>query len=260
MHFEIVKPVGLASLCEEIENNCKNSPMFMRGGLRPYHIITPLSSGSGRTEIVRYMADMYKEHKVLGFHSSLDDFIEIEFDGTLQQLRQSFADIDDAADYSNHYENIIAMDISSIALHLSETQYTEFMDNCKKVCSHACVVFFTNSEPSRNEEKLIDALLCQIDNIKRIQVEPYTKEDLFLLIVRNLTNRDIHIENDILFRKHVMQLIEENMITTVKEANKMAGRIVALADYSSFKAAIDSRKIKTLLKNNGKRENRSDAV
>ena len=88
----------------------------------------------------------------------LDDYIEIAFDGTLQQLKQAFAAIDSAAVYTNEYCNIIGMDISGISSHLGETQLTEFMKNCKRVCEHACVVFFVHTTPNRNEEKLMEKL------------------------------------------------------------------------------------------------------
>src|SRR5699024_10613320 len=93
--------------------------------LRPCHLIIPLDSGYGRTTLVEYMATVYKEYGVLDFTSSLDDYIEITFDGTLPQLRAAFGLICSAAEYANAYENIISMDISALATHAGETQYTE---------------------------------------------------------------------------------------------------------------------------------------
>ena len=70
-------------------------------GLRPNHYIIPLDPGSGRTTLVEYMTDKYKEAGVLSFNSGLDDYIEVAFDGSLQQLKQAFAAIDSAAVYTN---------------------------------------------------------------------------------------------------------------------------------------------------------------
>lgn len=96
-HHEITKPIGLSTPCKEIESTCSNAHMYKRCGLRSNHYIIPLDSGSGRTTLIEYMTDMYKEAGVLSFSSGLDDYIEIAFDGTLQQLKQAFADIDSAA-------------------------------------------------------------------------------------------------------------------------------------------------------------------
>ena len=87
------------------------------------------------------MATVYKEYGVLDFTSSLDDYIEITFDGTLPQLRAAFGLIRSAAEYANAYENIISMDISALATHAGETQYTEFLNGCQQICKHAWLSF-----------------------------------------------------------------------------------------------------------------------
>ena len=75
--YDITKPIGLATPCKEIESTCSNAHMYKRCGLRPKHYIIPLDSGSGRTTLVEYMTDKYKEAGVLSFTSGLDDYIEI---------------------------------------------------------------------------------------------------------------------------------------------------------------------------------------
>ena len=184
--YDITKPIGLATPCKEIEATCGMAHVYKRCGLRPKHFIIPLDAGSGRTTLVEYMTDKYKKAGVLSFTSGLDDYIEISFDGTLQQLKQAFAEIDAAAVYTNEYRNIVSMDISGISSHLGETQLTEFLKNCKRVCAYACVIFFVHTTPSRNEEKLLEKLCETVDNIKRLAVEPYTKDDICALIVKTV--------------------------------------------------------------------------
>ena len=168
-HYDITKPIGLATPCKEIESTCNNAHMYKRCGLRPKHYIIPLDPGSGRTTLVEYMTDKYKEAGALSFTSGLDDYIEIAFDGSLQQLKQAFAAIDSAAVYTNEYCNIIGMDISGVSAHLGETQLSEFMKNCKRVCEHACVIFFVHTTPNRNEEKLLEKLCETVDNIMALR-------------------------------------------------------------------------------------------
>ena len=195
-HYDITKPIGLTTPCNEIESTCNNAHMYKRCGLRPKHYIIPLDSGSGRTTLIEYMTDKYKEAGVLSFTSGLDDYIEITFDGSLQQLKQAFCVIDSAAVYTNDYCNIIGMDISDISAHLGETQLPEFMKNCKRVCEHACVIFFVHATPSRNEEKLLDKLCETVVNIKRLEVEPYTKKDICALIIKTVEKHGIEIKHD----------------------------------------------------------------
>ena len=70
-HYDITKPIGLATPCKEIESTCNNAHMYKRCGLRPKHYIIPLDPGSGRTTLVEYMTDKYKEAGALSFTSGL---------------------------------------------------------------------------------------------------------------------------------------------------------------------------------------------
>ena len=106
-HYDITKPIGLATPCKEIEHTCSKAQMYKQCGLRPNHYIIPLDPGSGRTTLVEYMTDKYKEAGVLSFNSGLDDYIEVAFDGSLQQLKQAFAAIDSAAVYTNEYQRYL---------------------------------------------------------------------------------------------------------------------------------------------------------
>ena len=245
--YDIIKPVGLTSPCKEIEITCRNAHMYKRCGLRPKHYIIPLDSGSGRTTLVEYMTDMYKEAGVLSFSCGLDDYIEISFDGTLQQLKQAFATIDSAAVYTNEYCNIISMDISGISSHLGETQFTEFMRNCKRVCEHACVIFFVHTTPNRNEEKLLEKLCETIDNVLRLEVEPYTKDDIRALIIKIITQHGIEIKHETVFHAILMDMVSEFGITSVKGAISTAENIVHFADFSSFIPTIDETSLKSMI-------------
>ena len=246
-HYDITKPIGLITPCKEIESTCSKAHMYKRCGLRPKHYIIPLDSGSGRTTLIEYMTDRYKEAGVLSFTSGIDDYIEIAFDGTLQQLKRAFAAIDAAAVYTNEYHNIISMDISGISSHLGETQLTEFMKNCKRVCEHACVVFFVHTTPNRNEEKLLEKLCETIDNIERLVVEPYTKEDMCALIIKIIAEHGIVIKHGTVFRAILSGMVSEFGITKVKDAITTADDLVCFADFSGFIPAVDESSLKSMI-------------
>ena len=221
--------------------------MYKRCGLRPKHYIIPLGPGSGRTTLIEYMTDKYKEAGVLSFTSGLDDYIEIAFDGSLQQLKQAFAAIDSAAVYTNEYCNIIGMDISGISAHLGETQLSEFMKNCKRVCEHACVIFFVHTTPNRNEEKLLEKLCETVDNIKRLVVEPYTKEDICALIIKTVEEHGIEIKHENVFRAVLTDMVSEFCIASVKDAITTADALVHFADFSGFTPTVDEGCLKSMI-------------
>lgn len=246
-HFDIARPIGLNTPCKEIESTCREAHMYKRCGLRPKHYIVPLDSGSGRTTLIEYMTDKYREAGVMDFASGLDDYIEIIFDGTLQQLKQAFASIDSAAVYTNEYCNIISMDVSELSTHIGETQFAEFIKNCKRVCEHACVVFFVHSVPTRNEARLLDKLCEAIDNVKRINVEPYSKSDMVSLIVKTVVEHGIACDKEDSFLNALESMVMECDISSVKDAKVAADLLVHYADFSGFMPVVDANSIKAMI-------------
>lgn len=246
-HYEIMKPIGLATPCKEIESTCSRAHLYKRCGLRPKHYIIPLDAGSGRTTLVEYMTDMYKKAGVLSFTSGLDDYLEITFDGTLHQLKQAFAAIESAAVYTNEYCNVIGMDISGLSSHLGETQLTELMKNCKRVCEYACVIFFVHTTPNRNEEKLLEKLCETVDNIKRLAVEPYTKDDMCALVIKTIAEHGIEIRHETVFRSVLLDMVSEFGITSVKDAISAADAFVHSADFSDFTPTVDENSLKSMI-------------
>lgn len=235
---EIIRPIGLNALCMEIMNTCDNAKQYGPCGRIPNHLIIPLDSGNGRTTILEYMTRMYKSSGVMRFSSGRDDFIEVVFDGSPQQLKQAFSMIDSAAEYTNAYENIVGMDISGIAPHLGEVQWTDFQRSIARICKSACVVFFVKQEPSSAEERLLNRLQKTVKKVKRINFEPYTVEDYCDLVIKGLRSYGITVIGDKGVRSILHKVITNN-ITNVKEALEIADMLVQYADFSGFRPTIN---------------------
>ena len=244
---DITKPIGLIDFCSEITSVCDKAHIYKNCGLKPDHLIVPMDSGCGRTTILEYMTDMYKQYGILNFSGGLDDYIEVTFDGTPQQLRQVFADIDSAAVYSNFYSNIVGMDISNIAPHINETQFADFLINIKKVCDHACVVFFVHFVPNRNEERLIEKLCDSIENIRRLNIEPYTNDEICSLVMKKIDEHGISIDHKQTFRSVLSDIVTEFSVLSVKDAILVADTLVHYADFSGFTPVVDENNLKTMI-------------
>ena len=244
---EVTRPVGLRALCEEVEHVCSEAAIYNRCGLRPHHLLVPLDPGCGRTTFVTYMTDMYKAAGVLEFASGPDDFLEIEFDGTLPQLRQAFAEVESAAVYTNEYCNIVSIDFAAIASHLGETQCTEFLKGCRKICETACVIFFVPTAPSRNEEKLTARLCETIKDIRRIEAEPYTREDLCELVCRNIEDHGVMITERETFAEELTEASEQLEISTVSDAAAAAETLIRYADFSGFIPFVNKKSLRAMV-------------
>ena len=245
-----IRPIGLKTFCDEIEKVCSEAYLYNQGRLRPPHLIMPLDPGSGRTTCIEYMTDMYKNHGIIPF-SGLDDYIEVVLDGSPQQIKKTFDFIDRSADYKNEYTNIIGMDISNIANHLNETHLTEFISNVTRICENACVVFFIHSIPSKNEEKLIEKMyeqFCSIgaEKIKRINVDPYTYENIRDLIIKMIDDRGILINHDKMIGDLLLDVIKDYGTITVRDAASVVDALVHFADYSGFNPVINEKSIQSL--------------
>ena len=142
---------------------------------------------------------------------------------------------------------MIGMDISGIAAHLGETQLSEFMKHCRRVCEHACVVFFVHTAPGRNEEKLLEKLCETVDNIKRLEVEPYSKEDLCDLIVKMVGEHGIRIRHEPIFRAALAAMVSDFRIAGVKDAIAAADALVHFADFTGFTPAVDEDSLKSMI-------------
>ena len=149
--------------------------------------------------------------------------------------------------YTNEYCNIIGMDISGISAHLGETQLTEFMKNCKRVCEYACVIFFVHTTPNRNEEKLLEKLCETVDNVKRLEVEPYTKDDMCALIIKTIAQHGIEIKHETVFHAVLTDMVSEFGITSVKDAISTADTLVHFADFSGFIPSVDENSLKSMI-------------
>lgn len=243
---EITKPIGLTRACSAIEYVCQDVMLYVRCGMKPPHFMLPMDPGSGRSTLISYMIDMYKAHGILDFSSGLDDCIEVTFDGSLPQIRKVVMDIQSAAVYSNAYSGIVSMDITNIALHLNETQCTEFINCCKKVCKDACVVFFLSAHPSRNEEKLAEKIRNCIAEVQYIENEPYTSEELCLLAEKHLDDMGIEIHDPAGFHAALLNCIPSLSCSTVSDALHVGDMLAHFTDFSAFTPSIDKKGVASL--------------
>lgn len=230
----VSRPIGLNAACGEIEAVCRSAHLY-RHGMKPRHLIVPLDAGCGRTTLVEYMAEMYKGNGVLPFASSREDYVEVTLDAeTPQKLRQGLNRFRLAADYSNTFENIGAMDISDVARHMGEAQLGEFLDGCKEICQDACMVFFLHSQPTPNEERLVQKLCDRVGSrfFQRIPPEAYTSRELAQLMEKALGEFGIRTEDSESFRDVLTEMAENLSIATVQDALSAAEQLVSLADYS----------------------------
>ena len=220
----MVVPIGLDSIRQEVESTCAKAKVYQKLGVPPQSLIVPLNEGNGRTMLLAYVADMYQEFGVLDFSCSPDLYLETRLDGSSTQMKQTFSSICEAAVYANQYTNVVGMDISEMAAHMNENQFSEFLQQIKALCAEAYVIFFVHEERGKNEERLIERILDAVDMVKWMPVEGYSEEQLCEVVKRVWTEKGIWLEEPN-FYESLQKQIHEREVQTVREALLTAQRI-----------------------------------
>lgn len=60
MGKQMVVPIGLDSIRQEVESTCAKAKVYQKLGVPPQSLIVPLNEGNGRTMLLAYVADMYQ--------------------------------------------------------------------------------------------------------------------------------------------------------------------------------------------------------
>ena len=80
MGKQMVVPIGLESIRQEVETVCARARIYQKLEIRPNSLIVPLEAGNGRTMLLEYVADMYQAFGVMDFFGSPDPYLEISLD------------------------------------------------------------------------------------------------------------------------------------------------------------------------------------
>ena len=236
--FEPVAPAGMLPVREMVRTICDQARMYRYSGIVPEPLMIQVDAGNGRTFLTQYITDMFRSHRVLGFTSGRDAFLELVLDGTLPQLRSAMETIHDAAEYDNVYREVIALHITSLASHLKELQAEEFLDSMVRICSHAFVIFYVSHTPGAREEQLIERLQDRIPKVHRIATEEYTVGELAEITLRMIAEHGIEIDSRDCLQEMVARSLSELEGPKIPDARDTALRLLRCADYSPFTPVI----------------------
>lgn len=241
------KPIGLHEAIKAVEEVCDNAAAYARGGVKVQPLMLELGSGNGQTVFAHYVTDMLKTYKIRHF-GGLDHYLEFVTDGTLEQLREMFANIQSAAVYTNNYEGVVAIDITALGKVVMEKQMRYFLTEIVKVAKHATVILYISPDAVRNrkeidliEEKVLDTFNHKICFI---EVKPYTNAELAEMVVCNIDDRGITIEDDGNFMDTLESIVASQPHRVAREVEDLAEEIVKKADYSHFVATINTNRLR----------------
>ena len=222
-------PVGMDELISVLEE--MND---MRDGYRrasPTSFIIPLNAGNGQTTVTRYIAETLQKSRIQRF-GGLDLFLEYRLDGTLDQMKWVFSNINVNAVYTNKYEGVISFDITGLSAYSNGKQVDYFISEVKELSATSAMVFFIGETPSNGMLSIVNRLQDSIRSTKMIHTRSYTQEDLASIIEMELEDRGIRLEPVDSFHDLMCDVIRQNQVENVQDALIIIDDALLVTDYS----------------------------
>lgn len=246
---KIAPPYGLNGLVSAIEKICSESEIYRRCGIAPNHFLINLDPGNGQTTVANYVADVFKANGIRRF-GGLDMVLEYRLDGTMEQMKRVFSDIDSNAVYTNDFEGVIAIDINELASHLNETQVTFFLKNLPRIGAHSTLILFISSKSNSNRNALAKKVCETLSDIEIIYVTPYEEKDLVEITKKMIEDAGVSMKKNAALDAVIAGALRKAGVTTVCEAAKVAKSLIKKADFSMFRPRLTATLISNSMTTN----------
>lgn len=242
--MNIFKPIGLDKLCAAVEKVCANPYPYKISGIKPPHFAVGIDPGNGRTTILEYISDMYKENGVIDFTGGIADYAEITLDGTLQQLNSCIDIVKHSADYTNGvFKGVVGFDATKLSGHQNETQAKEFETFFEDVSDSAVIVLFTPVNMTATELRYTDKIKSKLADVINFGNCVYSDTDYTEIILRYLEDSGVNFVRSKLMTGTLMSSVNTLGIDSVPKAIKFAKNLIIRADYSDCIPSISDKQI-----------------
>ena len=226
--MNIFKPIGVDKLCTTVEKVCANPYPYKIADIKPPHFAIGIDPGNGRTTILEYISDMYKENGVIDFTGGITDYAEITLDGSLQQLNSCMNTVKHSADYTNGvFKGVVGIDATKISSHQNETQAKRFETFFENVADSAVVVFFTPVNMTATELRYTDKVKSMLTDVIDFGNCVYTDTDYAEIILRYLENCGVNFVHSESMVDTLVYAVNTLGVDSVPKAIKLAKLLTA---------------------------------
>ncbi len=239
-----ISPVGAEEVVSVLTEVCANSAAHKHCGIAPPHFVINLDEGNGQTTFTRFITETLLKNEIRHF-GGMDPFLEYTLDGTMPQLKQVFSDIRTCAVYTNSFEGVVAIDITSLSKYANEAQAEYFLEEIKKVCRTATVILYTGGTPSRGVLSVIEKLKNMVRNVSIIHLEAYTPNELAYIAERLLDEYGVSVDCSDEFHNALRDIMTIEACKTVKDAEVITEKAVKMADFSGYTPTLSTKQLKT---------------
>lgn len=242
--MNVFKPIGVDELCAAVETVCANPHPYKISGIKPPHFSLGIDPGNGRSTILEYISDMYKEKGVIDFTGGIADYAEITLDGTLQQLNSCMNIVKHSADYTNGvFKGVVGVDATKISGHQNETQAKEFEAFFESLSDSAVIVLFTPVNMTAAELRYIEKIKSKLSDLIDFGNCVYTDTDYTEIILRYLEDSGVDFVRSKSMFDTLMASVNTLGVDSVPKAIKLAKNLIIKADYSESIPSISDKQI-----------------
>lgn len=245
---QIHAPIGMEPLVDVVQQCCFRAQQYHRIGTQPGHFILTLNEGNGRTTAANYLSRAFAQAGVRSF-GGLDQMLEYQLDGSMEQLCQTLRSIRASAVYTNEYEGVIAWDVTVLAAHLGEEQTRLFFRELPDIAEHATLLFFLPAAPNRSQLLLMEKIstLLGPDQMHWVRIPPYSQKTLADITRQALTEQlNIRLENTPEMDAILQKLVYQTGTRNAHQAARLARTLTQQADFSEFIPVLKVQKLKAL--------------
>lgn len=242
--MNIFKPIGMDKLCAAVKTVCANPYPYKIAGIKPPHFAVGIDPGNGRTTILEYISDMFKENGIIDFTGGIAEYTEITLDGTLQQLDASIEFIKNSADYTNgEFMGVVGIDPTKLAGHQNETQAKNFDSFINKLADSAVIVLFTPVNMNTSELRYIDKIKSKLDDVIDFGNCVYTDTDYAEIALNFIEKSGIDFVHSKSMADTLVSAVNMLGVDSVPKAIKLAKNLIINADYSDSVPSISDKHI-----------------
>jgi hypothetical protein len=194
-------PQPVAEIVDAVCNRGKSRPMKFQ----PPHLQIPMDSGNGRTNILRAITARYYEYGVRDF-SSRDHYLEFKMSGTVSNVYSVHAEIQGAAEYSNHYKGSIGFCIDDLMPLMKDAVGDKFLEMANIVRRHATLIIFTPSDSRKHFDIIADKIGVSLLSLPSVNPSGH---DMAKIFYDNLPQKALDGQPFCLdFEKHEQAIVE----------------------------------------------------
>lgn len=224
---------------DDVIDTCTKGVVYKYTGLRPAHMMVNCENEYVQKALLNFMAEEFANKGVLDFSLAADRYLYYKFDGTMQNLKNTFSNIQSCAIGDNHYRFITGLDITRLLIHYGDEVSKEFFKKISDVAKYCTCVFYISSYQALNAERFIKKLSENVMNIKRITVPELTPSEVASIAIERMRT-EFSINCTPAFEQAFSFHLEDGHTTNINDVFMISEKLLQMADFSTVPPILDS--------------------